>query len=406
MTDRARSTARSPGGAGRPARRRGRRARLRRAGRAEDKDPPPPTSVESVEITARPIAHFERGRPDAKRFGQLEFRGGLVLELAVGALRRLVGPRHGGGRQEPAGDLRRRQLDDGATSSTTAARPTGLDARAPRAAARQPTASRSRASASRTPKALALLDGTLQNGTLLIGFERLHRIGRFPVRDGEVLAPDRLSEAAGRRASACATTRASRPSPCCKGGPLQGLGRRLRRAPDARQRLSHRLDLGCGSGEAQKFQLQDIDGFNITDAASLADGSLLVLERYFRWSEGVKMRLRHHPGAARSRPARASPAARCSRATSSFEIDNMEGLAVHQRRRRRDHPLADLRRQLQPPAAAHAVPAVHAPRGGAEERRAPVMCDAATAATSVSATRRLNGALGDSQVDPEFASRN
>src|SRR5262245_66587299 len=48
-------------------------------GRAEDKDPPPPSSIESLEIDARPIRHFERGRPDVKRFGQLEFRGGLVL---------------------------------------------------------------------------------------------------------------------------------------------------------------------------------------------------------------------------------------------------------------------------------------------------------------------------------------
>ena len=48
-------------------------------GRAEDKDPPPPSSIESLEINARPILHFERSRPDVKRFGQLEFRGGLVL---------------------------------------------------------------------------------------------------------------------------------------------------------------------------------------------------------------------------------------------------------------------------------------------------------------------------------------
>jgi hypothetical protein len=47
--------------------------------RAEDKDPPPPTSIESIDIDARPILHFERSRPDVKRFGQLEFRGGLVL---------------------------------------------------------------------------------------------------------------------------------------------------------------------------------------------------------------------------------------------------------------------------------------------------------------------------------------
>ena len=37
------------------------------------------TSIESIEINARPILHFERSRPEVKRFGQLEFRGGLVL---------------------------------------------------------------------------------------------------------------------------------------------------------------------------------------------------------------------------------------------------------------------------------------------------------------------------------------
>ena len=67
-------------------------------------------------------------------------------------------------------------------------------------------------------------------------------------------------------------------------------------------------------GEPQRFQLKDIDGFNITDAAGLADGSLLVLERYFRWTEGVKMRLRHI-AAGEIAPARASPGARCSRPT-------------------------------------------------------------------------------------------
>ena len=69
-----------------------------------------------------------------------------------------------------------------------------------------------------------------------------------------------------------------------------------------------------GGGEPQRFQLKDIDGFNITDAAGLADGSLLVLERYFRWTEGVKMRLRHIP-AGEIAPARASRGARCSRPT-------------------------------------------------------------------------------------------
>src|SRR6185312_4445831 len=46
---------------------------------AEDEARDNPARVERIEIDARPIAHFERGRPEAKRFGALEFRGGLVL---------------------------------------------------------------------------------------------------------------------------------------------------------------------------------------------------------------------------------------------------------------------------------------------------------------------------------------
>ena len=61
-------------------------------------------------------------------------------------------------------------------------------------------------------------------------------------------------------------------------------------------------------GEPQRFQLQDIDGFNITDAAGLPDGGLLVLERYFRWTAGVKMRIR------RLAPGEIVPGARIDRA--------------------------------------------------------------------------------------------
>ena len=151
-------------------------------------------------------------------------------------------------------------------------------------------------------------------------------------------------------------------------GPLQGLGRGVRRALDARQRLSHRLDLDTAASRSA-FQLQDIDGFNITDAAGLPDGGLLVLERYFRWTEGVKMRIRRIRRQ-RDRAGRANrPGARCSRRDSSYEIDNMEGLAVHRGSARRDRGVADLRRQLQPLPAAHDVPAVHAGRAKSRSQR-------------------------------------
>jgi hypothetical protein len=292
--------------------------------RAEDKDPPPSTSIESIDIDARPILHFERSRPDAKRFGQLEFRGGLVLGSSS--------PNFGGWSglvMEADGKSLLAISDVGSWMTAdivyTGTRPSGL-ARArlgPLLGSRgQPLEAKREQDA----EGVALLDGTLKNGTLLISFERLHRIGRFPIRDGKVLAPAGYLKMP-------ADTKSMRENQgiegitVLKGGPNKG----------AVVGFAERLTRGSGyhsgwiwiGNEPQKFQLQDIDGFNITDAASLADGSLLVLERYFRWSEGVKMRLRHISAH------EIAPGARISgrmlfQGDSSFEIDNMEGLAVHQ----------------------------------------------------------------------------
>ena len=47
---------------------------------AEEKGPvETPDAAQNVAVEAKPIAHFQRGRTDIKRFGDLEFRGGLVL---------------------------------------------------------------------------------------------------------------------------------------------------------------------------------------------------------------------------------------------------------------------------------------------------------------------------------------
>ena len=292
--------------------------------RAEDKDPPPPTSIESIDIDARPILHFERSRPDVKRFGPLEFRGGLVLASAS--------PNFGGWSglvMETDGQSLLAISDVGSWMSAdvdyTGTRPSGL-ARArlgPLLGSRgQPLEAKREQDA----EGVALVDGTLKNGTLLISFERLHRIGRFPIRDGKVRAPTGYLKMPAD-AKSMRENQGIEGITVLKGGPNKG----------AVVAFAERLTRGSGyhsgwiwiGNEAQKFQLQDIDGFNITDAASLADGSLLVLERYFRWSEGVKMRLRHIPAH------EIAPGARISGRTlfqgdSSFEIDNMEGLAVHQ----------------------------------------------------------------------------
>jgi hypothetical protein len=66
----------------------------------------------------------------------------------------------------------------------------------------------------------------------------------------------------------------------------------------------------------------------VTDAARLPDGGLLVLERRFRWSEGVKSRLRL-VRRDELKPTGRVDAETLFEANLNQEIDNMEGLAVH-----------------------------------------------------------------------------
>ena len=81
------------------------------------------------------------------------------------------------------------------------------------------------------------------------------------------------------------------------------------------------------SAEANPILLADIGDFDIVDVAGLDDGGILVLERRFRWLEGMNMRIR-----------RVSEGELVSgnvvkgevllEADLTSEIDNMEGLAV------------------------------------------------------------------------------
>jgi hypothetical protein len=291
--------------------------------RAKDNDPAPPARAASIEITARPIAHFERSNPQAKRFGQLEFRGGLVLSSpaeSFGGWSGLV--------MDASGKSLLAISDEGSWMTAEIAydgsRPAAL-----RAARLGPLLGSHggplKSKREQDAEGLTLLDGNLQHGTVLISFERLHRIGRFPIRKGEVGAPlgylKLPADAKGMRPNQGIEAVA-----VLQGGPRKG----------SIVAFAERLTRGSGyhtgwiwiGSEAHKFQLQDIDGFNITDAAGLTDGSLLVLERYFRWSEGVKMRLRHI-AAGEIAPGARTAGRILFQGDSSYEIDNMEGLSVH-----------------------------------------------------------------------------
>ena len=292
--------------------------------RTKDKDPQSPARIQRIEVEARPLAHFERSRPDVKRFGALEFRGGLVLSCPAadfGGWSALV--------MDPAGKSLLAISDEGSWLSADLVydgkRPRGLTH-----ARLGPLLDRDGQGLAKKveqdAEAATLVEGTLQKGTLLIGFERHHRIDRYAVRGGEVQAPTGALKlpADGKRMP---NNQGIEALAVLKGGKHAGavvaFAERFTRGSGY-----HTGWIWTGGGEPQRFQLQDIDGFNITDAAGLADGSLLVLERHFRWTEGVKMRLRHIPAA------EIAPGARIAgrmllQADSSFEIDNMEGLAAH-----------------------------------------------------------------------------
>ena len=70
-------------------------------------------------------------------------------------------------------------------------------------------------------------------------------------------------------------------------------------------------------------------GFDITDLAFLPDGDMLLLERWYRTLRGVGLRIRRVP-AASLKPGALLDGPTLIQADLGQEIDNMEGLAVHQ----------------------------------------------------------------------------
>jgi hypothetical protein len=294
-------------------------------GAAQTKGPEAPDEADgtSIAVNARAIASFQPSRPEAKRFGDLEFRGGLVLSspnASFGGWSGLI------------------MAADGRSLLAVSDAGSWLRADVTYAGVRPPAVARARLGSLRglggralrdkheqDAEAVTLVDGSLERGTILIAFERVHRIGRFEIIGGQIRPPSEyLSIPAEARRMP--VNQGLEALAIIRAGPLRG----------SLVAFAERFTRGSGyhtgwiwiGGRPHRLQLRDIDGFNITDAAGLPDGGLLVLERYFRWTTGVSMRIR------RLQPAEIRPGARLTgrivfQGDSSYEIDNMEGLAVH-----------------------------------------------------------------------------
>lgn len=291
------------------------------------------STIEAVRVNARRIEHFSKSDPTRRTFGKLEFRGGLVLTSPSSQF-------GGWSALEIDADGRRLlAISDAGVWLTgrlayEGSAPVGItDAKiGPLTGVGGASLSHGR---DRDGEGVVLLEGSLASGTVLISFEQNHRIGRFPVSDKGLgsptgylpLPPETRRQAANRSLESVCILR---------GGPHKGAIVTLsERFPDR----SGTLHTGWMVPSARQasatswstLHIHNRGGYDLTDCRGLPDGSLLVLERRFRWSswyEGVKMRLRRFQPS-EVRPGIVMEGETLIEADLGDEIDNLEGLAVH-----------------------------------------------------------------------------
>jgi hypothetical protein len=272
-----------------------------------------------IEIQSRLIEHFESREPTKKRFGALQFRGGLQLSSPHREFGGLSGIRIAADGAnfiavtDKAHWVRGRILYRGDAPAGVAnaeiAPMLGPDGRTLTARGWYDTESLAE-----------------EDGTLYVGIERVHQIVKFDYAKQGLLARAQVLP----RPAAFAKLPANRGIECLATGPKQSpLAGTLiaisERALDDDKNIRGFLIGGKTPGE---FTIKRIGDFDIVDCAPLPDGGFLVLERFFTWRQGVAIRLRRLslaaivPGAVLDGPV-------LMEADLGYEIDNMEGLAVH-----------------------------------------------------------------------------
>ena len=288
------------------------------AAQAQKKLDAPPAPA-SIEIQSRLIASLDHSDSDRRRFGQLEFRGGLVLTSSFrqfGGISSLsVAP--DGANFIAVTDrswwLRGRITYDGT-------RPSGIAA-AEMAPMLGPDG---RTLASRRWYDSESL--TRDGDTLYVGIERVHRIVRFDYGKDGLLA----------RAQPIDVPAAFRSLPdnggiealvfMPRGGPLGGT--LIAISERGRDEAGNHLAFLIGGQRTGTFAIRRRNAFDISDATLLSANDLLVLERRFSWTAGLFIRIRRI-AVADIRPGALVDGPSLFEADLGQQIDNMEGISVH-----------------------------------------------------------------------------
>jgi hypothetical protein len=279
----------------------------------------PPPAPAAITIEARPIPAFDHRDPERKRFGMLEYRGGLVLTSSFpnfGGISALSVAADGANllaATDRGWWLRGRITYDGI-------RPAGIAA-AEMAPLLGPDGRTLAARRWYDSEALAR-DGD----TVYVGIERVHRIVRFNYgKDGLTARGHPISAPAGFHAMP-ANGGIEGLVFLPHGGPLGGT--LLAISERGHDRAGNHLAFLIGGPRPGTFTLRRKDNFDVSDAALLPPGELLVLERKFGWTTGLFIRIRRI-AIAGIRPGALLDGSTVFEADLGQQIDNMEGISIH-----------------------------------------------------------------------------
>jgi hypothetical protein len=168
----------------------------------------------------------------------------------------------------------------------------------------------------------------VHDGIATVGFEREHRIAQFRIDPNDMRAPFReldflIPKRELRQNRGFETVTRAHPFGQHEGGLVVVSEKSL----DPAGNIFAAIIEGPNKGI---FTVKRSGGFDITDGAFLPNGDLLVLERSYRMSDGVKMRLRRLYGETIAK-GQVADGPVLFEADMGYQIDNMEGMDVWRR---------------------------------------------------------------------------
>jgi hypothetical protein len=282
-------------------------------------------TTQDVAVDARRIG-FSRSQPDKRDFGRLTFLGGLVISSRSDYF---------GGYSGLAVDAKGERFlaisDAGSWLSGrldyTDGHLTGIgDTRI--GAIPQKDGTPLVKNRDRDAEALvALKPGASLDGRYLIGFERRHRIEEYAFEKGEMRGPVARRQLP-QPLKGMKSNDGLESTTALRGGPYAGA-----MVAFAEKKLTadgRHTGALVKDGKSHPLFIVRNEEYEISDMQSMKDGSLLVLERSFipsRLKLGIRLRLIK---AADVKPGATLDGEMLMDAGSALEIDNFEGLAVHE----------------------------------------------------------------------------